>query len=211
MNDNNTTTDFEAMGREFLAFVAKNEKELKKALQKNVTYNDMYFEDCFSDAVLKVYDAITKKHVIIKDFKQYFYIACKWEYVLNDNRYKKLLEQNLREFFSNPRHDIIDEDSNEEERFNMILLLLSDIRKSLEETYGKEDTDLFFSYFRAKTQSFTASYRDFAISDRPADVRFVSEKIRRMRAHVFDVFDDFKFKLSQYLYYADDTEIEGQD
>ena len=67
-------------GKEFLDFVVKNEKRLKKNLMKNITYDENIFDDVFHDTILKVYETIVTKgdECNIKDYEQYFFIASKF-------------------------------------------------------------------------------------------------------------------------------------
>ena len=72
-------------GREFLCFIADNEAELKRAVRKNITYDPELFDDAFHTAIVKVYNAIESGRDVA-DFKQYFFITAKWEYINRDNR-----------------------------------------------------------------------------------------------------------------------------
>lgn len=71
-------------GREFLRFVAGHERELRRALRKNVTYDPEIFDDVFSATIVKVHDAIASGRDV-RDYRQYFFVAAKWEYINRDN------------------------------------------------------------------------------------------------------------------------------
>lgn len=71
-------------GREFLRFVVAHERELRRALRKNVTYDPEIFDDVFSDAIVKVHDAIASGRDV-GDYRQYFFVAAKFEYINRDN------------------------------------------------------------------------------------------------------------------------------
>lgn len=73
-----------ARGREFLRFVAAHQRELRRALRKNVTYDPEIFDDVFSAAIIKVHDAIASGREV-RDYRQYFFITAKWEYINRDN------------------------------------------------------------------------------------------------------------------------------
>lgn len=71
-------------GSEFLRFVAAHERELRRALRKNVTYDPEIFDDVFSGTIVKVHAAIAAGREV-RDFRQYFFIAAKFEYIHRDN------------------------------------------------------------------------------------------------------------------------------
>lgn len=73
-----------ARGREFLRFVAAHQRELRRALRKNVTYDPEIFDDVFSASIVKVHAAIVAGREV-RDFRQYFFIAAKFEYIHRDN------------------------------------------------------------------------------------------------------------------------------
>ena len=91
--------------QEFLEYVAKNEKRLKKNLRKNITYNEELFDDVFQDSIIKVYDSIMNG-TIIEDFEKYFFIASKFTYFNADNKNKRNIKQNDRDLLFNISHGL---------------------------------------------------------------------------------------------------------
>ena len=69
---------------EFLHFIATHRAELWRAVKKNITYDPDLFDDAMVAAVVKVYNAIESGRDVA-DFKQYFFMAAKWEYINTDN------------------------------------------------------------------------------------------------------------------------------
>ena len=72
----------EEHGREFLKYVGDNIERLKHNLRKNITYDEDIFDDVIQDSIIKVYNAIMNG-TRIDDFEQYFFIASKFEYILD--------------------------------------------------------------------------------------------------------------------------------
>lgn len=139
----------EEKAKEFLEYIAKNEKELKRCLAKNVTYDKDIFDDVFADTIIKVYNTIVKNGTEIDNFKHYFYTALKWEYVLQDNRHKKYKNNQVRDYFDN--NDIIEETEDKEESFYNVVDTLEAIKSHISEKYGEWYTAVFFEYYGEKT------------------------------------------------------------
>ncbi len=149
----------EEHGQEFLQFVAKNEARLKKNLRKNITYNENIFDDVFQSTIIKVYDRIMKG-TVIKDFEQYFFIASKFEYINEDNKVKKRLKVEDREF--EPDDDRFAEEDNgwkiKEERNERINNLFKFLSKRLNEVFSPAEADIFLIYYRLKSEKAGISY-----------------------------------------------------
>ena len=150
----------EEHGQEFLQFVADNEARLKKNLRKNITYNPEIFDDVFQDTIIKVYDRIMKG-TVIKDFEQYFFIASKFQYINEDNKVKKRLKVEDREF--EPDDDRFAEDDNawkiKEERNDNINELFKFLSKRLNEAFTPAEADIFLIYYRLKSEKAGISYK----------------------------------------------------
>lgn len=150
----------EEHGQEFLQYVAKNEKRLKKNLRKNITFNENIFNDVFQNAILKVYDRIMKG-TVIKDFEQYFFIASKFEYINEDNKVKKRLKVEDREIDTDD--DRFAEDDNawkiKEERNENINELFRFLSKRLNEVFTPAESDIFLIYYRLKSEKAGISYK----------------------------------------------------
>lgn len=150
----------EEHGQEFLQYVAKNEKRLKKNLRKNITFNENIFNDVFQNAILKVYDRIMKG-TVIKDFEQYFFIASKFEYINEDNKVKKRLKVEDREIDTDD--DRFAEEDNgwkiKEERNENINELFRFLSKRLNEVFTPAESDIFLIYYRLKSEKAGISYK----------------------------------------------------
>lgn len=149
----------EEKARDFLNYVATNEKELKYILAKNVTYDKDIFDDVFNDTIIKVYNSILKNGTEVSDYKNYFFTSLKWTYVLADNRNKKYKNSSVRDYFDN--NDIIIEEETEEERFEKIVDTIEIIKNEIKEKYGEWYTTVFFEYYTCKATE-GCSYKKLA-------------------------------------------------
>lgn len=150
----------EEKARDFLNYVAKNEKELKYILAKNVTYDKDMFDDVFNDTIIKVYNSILKNGTEVSDYKNYFFTSLKWTYVLADNRNKKYKNSSVRDYFEN--NDIaVEEETDEDERFDKIVETIEVIRNEIKDKYGEWYTTVFFEYYTCKATE-GCSYKKLA-------------------------------------------------
>lgn len=149
----------EEKAQDFLNYVAKNEKELKYILAKNITYDKDIFDDVFNDTIIKVYNSIMKNGTDVSDYKNYFFTSLKWTYVLADNRNKKYKNNSIRDYFDN--NDILEEVSEEEEHFESIVETIEILRNEIKEKYGEWHTTVFFEYYNCKVTE-GCSYKKLA-------------------------------------------------
>ena len=149
----------EEKARDFLNYVAKNEKELKYILAKNVTYDKDIFDDVFNDTIIKVYNSILKNGTDVSDYKNYFFISMKWQYILQQNRHTKYKNSSVRDYFYN--NDLIQEETEEEERFEKIVDTIEIIKNEIKEKYGEWYTTVFFEYYTCKATE-GCSYKKLA-------------------------------------------------
>lgn len=139
----------EQKAQDFLNYIAKNEHVLKTALAKNITYDKDIFDDVFNDTIIKVYNSILKNGTDVTDYKNYFFISLKWQYVLQFNRNKSYNCKIVRDWFDN--NDILEEDNDEEQRFDNIVETIEFIRERITEVYGEWYATVFFEYYTMKT------------------------------------------------------------
>lgn len=143
------TATNEEKANEFLEYVSQNMELLKNNLKKNITYNEDIFDDSFNETILKIYESILKNGTNIKDYKHYFYISSKWNYILNQDRYERDLKRNIRNYFIS--HDKNNENEIEKEEIKEnIKSILKALKEILYENFSKEDIDLFFVMYENK-------------------------------------------------------------
>lgn len=206
----------EQHAQEFLEYVAKNEKRLKKNLRKNITYDPNIFDDVFQDSILKVYDSIMNG-TVIEDFEKYFFIASKFSYFNADNKNKRNIKQNDRDLlwnishgFENNRGDIsedakrvIDEiavEDNEwekkEDKNENINKLFKFISEKLNKVFSPAECDIYLIYFRLKSEKSGVSYEKMAkITGRSFSE--ISQIIQKLKKYVKndEEINDYKKKL----------------
>lgn len=170
--------------REFLDYVARNEKRLKHNLRKNITYDSDIFHEAFQNAVLKCYNSICKNNTQIEDYEDYFFIASKFEYILLDNRKKR--DTNRKEALS-VLSDRVDESDTEEdnERAQKYRKEYEELRDRLLRTFTETEVNIFFNYYMSKINSERMSYEtigeEFGVSAR--EVADIITKIQRNLNH----------------------------
>lgn len=172
----------EEHAKEFLEYVAKNEKRLKKNLRKNITYNEDIFDDVFQDSIIKVHDSIMNG-TRIDDFEKYFFIASKFSYFNADNKNKRDIKQNDKDIlwkishgYENNKGDISedakrlidelviedDEWKKKEEKNENINKLFQFISNRLNEVFSPAECDIYLIYFRLKSEKAGVSYQKMA-------------------------------------------------
>lgn len=193
----------EEHGREFLEYVAKNEKRLKKNLRKNITYNENIFDDAYQEAILKVHSAIMNG-TRIDDFEQYFFIASKFCYINEQNKERKKQENSDRDILWNISHgyetnrndvsndakriieSITVEDDEwriQEERNDRINELMKYLSRKLNEVFSPAETDIFLIYYRLKSEKAGVSYKKMAkITGRSFSE--ISQIIQKIKAYI---------------------------
>lgn len=172
----------EQHAQEFLEYVAKNEKRLKRNLRKNITYDPYIFDDVFQDSILKVYDSIMNG-TVIEDFEKYFFIASKFSYFNADNKNKRNIKQNDRDLLWNISHglennrgdisedakrvidEIVTEDNEwekKEDKNENINKLFKFISEKLNKVFSPAECDIYLIYFRLKSEKSGVSYEKMA-------------------------------------------------
>lgn len=189
----------EEHGQEFLEYVAKNEKRLKRNLRKNITYNPNIFDDVYQDTILKVHNRIMNgEH--IDDFEKYFFIASKFHYINEDNKVKKRLKSDDNDFLYKISHgyeidcntpearryqEILIEDNEswevKEEKNNKINELFKYLAERLNEVFPPNETDIFLIYYRLKSEKAGISYKKLSkITEIPLkEITQIIQKIKK--------------------------------
>lgn len=173
---------------EFLIFVAKNEKRLKKNLRKNITFDNDLFDDVYSESILKCYETIKKKNLDIEDFERYFFIASKFNYINTQNkirRRKKITAPideayNLCEF--DREFELHDEPAD--------IKKVNRLKSVLSEVFGVDAASLFMLYYTMKTTGGT-NYKEVAdeanktVDEVSATIRTIKEYIQKNRNAIY--------------------------
>lgn len=125
--------------------MAAHESELRRALRKNVTYDPEIFDDVFAAATVKVHDAIAAGREV-RDYRQYFFIAAKWEYIRIDNGRRRGLHRKqpltAAEGIADPLHPTAD-----------MRPLLTAIRRRVARVFGRRVRLQYERYRQGETFS----------------------------------------------------------
>lgn len=132
---------------EFLQYVAQNTPRLKKNLRKNITMDYELFEDIFSDTIVKCYDSICRKNLIVEDFERFFFIAGKFNYIQAQNKKRKL--QSRRIDIEEYKETEIPEFDFEEEKPE-VPVKYSEMENAITEYFGEKRKRLFLEYFNCR-------------------------------------------------------------
>lgn len=185
------------LATEFLEYVAKNEKELKAAVKKNITNDQEVFDDSFSETIIKIYNSIIKNGTEIKDLKQYFFLAFKFTFIYRQNKKRKQEAQTVRDFFDD---SIFEENiENSEERFNDITQALANIKQEIQNKYGEFYTEVFFDYYTLKANQHI-SYKKLA-AEKGVSTRRIAEIINTIKDYIALSDDIQKYKSIFYEEY----------
>lgn len=185
----------EKKAQKFLNYIADNLPELKKALKKNITFNEDLFDDVISESIIKIYNSILRNGTEIEDYKQYFFIVSKFTYIYYDNRNKKNDTIEIRNLFDGG-FDVCDDDTDKEEIFDKTLTALKQIRNYLNNEFGEMKTKIYMSYMGKRTEGRT-SYKD--ISEKfQIPLKEVSSTINEIKKHLNDCDEMKKIKKKYY-------------
>lgn len=187
---------------DFLQFIADNDKQLRQAVKKNITYDEELFEDVFSDTVIKCYDKIIEGHEI-EDFKNYFFIACKFNYINAQAKKRKMMKQSDRDILFNISHGLektngsltddgkrlvdkitdTDDYTLIEERNDNINQLINFMVEKLNEVFTPAECDIFILYFKLKCGKHKISYKKLS-KITGISVKDISNIIQKIKAWV---------------------------
>lgn len=183
-NKEQAHTTPEEKGAKFLQWIADNEKEMRKALRKNCTYDDEIFDDVFSEAIINVHSTIVKNDREVDNIKNYFFLALKWQYQMRQNQHRKRGKEAVRDYWQN--HTITDTAEDEEAKDADINNALQMMREVLTEQYGERWTEIFFVYWDGRSKNNT-SYQ--AIADKfgiTGSIEPLKSQLQKMRAYVVE-------------------------
>lgn len=143
--------------KDFFDYLVKNEKEMKKALKKNVTYDEEVYEDAWGNAIIKVAEYIDKGNTV-NDFKNFFFITAKWEYI----RLQKLKRaKDKRDVTLSEAWHKYDDDNNEQ-YYQNINKIFDFVVEKVNEEFSSRQADIYAIYTRLKSTSQKVSYEKLA-------------------------------------------------
>lgn len=195
--------DKEKHKNDFFQYIIENEKELQKALKKNITYDPDIFDDVTADTIIRLAEYIMNKEMQIRDFKSLFFMAAKRQYIAEQNKKRNRVKQDIPNFI-----DIITEGSKntsfdsrdisylrnltddsegrwiiQEEKANRINEFYNWLQERLNDEFLPVEADIFIFYYRLKSNKTGVSYKKLAkILDVP--VKFITDTIVKIKKYI---------------------------
>lgn len=186
---------------DFFKYIIDNEKELQKALKKNITYDPDIFDDVTCNTIVRIAEYIMKNEIRIDNFKYFFFICAKREYIAEQNKKRGITNNSNRDFFDNifnglekreKQEDLDiyysmlnnDEDIMAEEiKADKVHKLFEYLEKKLNETFLPDEADIFLIYFRLKSEKKGISYKKMAmLTDK--DLKYITNVIKKIKKYI---------------------------
>lgn len=179
----------------FYNYIINNENQIKYEVKKNITYEPELFEEAYSDTIVKVANAILVNHKVIDDFRFYFFISFKQNYIQMQNKKRKYDKINVYDCDLSDMTDDNDYDEREE-RCNRINILFNFICERLEEVFNSNEVDIYVIYYKLKSGKNRISYEK--MSDiMNVDVKYITKVIQKIKRFIKEdnIINDKKEKI----------------
>ena len=186
---------------DFFKYVIENKRELQKSLRKNITYDPDIFDDVTCNTITRIAEYIVKNGVKINNFKFFFFIAAKREYIAEQNKKRGLTNNSNRDFFDNIFNGLEKREKQEdldlyysmlnneedimfqEEKANKVHELFQYLEKKLNEAFPPDEADIFLIYFRLKSEKKGISYKKMALlTDK--DLKYITNVIKKIKKYI---------------------------
>ena len=193
--------DKEKHKNDFFKYIIDNEKELQKALKKNITYDPDIFDDVTCNTIVRIAEYIMKNEIRIDNFKYFFFICAKREYIAEQNKKRGLTNSSNRDFFDNIfnglekrekqedldiYYSMLNNDEDimvEETKADKVHRLFEYLEKKLNETFLPDEADIFLIYFRLKSEKKGISYKKMAmLTDK--DLKYITNVIKKIKKYI---------------------------
>lgn len=188
---------------EFFQYIIANEKELKKALKKNITMDDDLFDDVTADTICRIGEYIMNKGMKVDSFKNLFFLAAKRQYISEQNKKRKRQQQSSGDFFEmlfdgdtkkrQQQKDIdylnglvddsIERINLQEERAKRINEFYKWLNDELNKHFLPVEVDIFIIYYRLKSEKNGVSYKKLA-NILKVPVKFITDTIVKIKKYV---------------------------
>lgn len=186
---------------DFFKYIIENEKELQKALKKNITYDPDIFDDVTCNTIVRIAEYIMKNEIRIDNFKYFFFICAKREYIAEQNKKRGITNNSNRDFFDNIfnglekrekqedldiYYSMLNNDEDimvEETKADKVHRLFEYLEKKLNETFLPDEADIFLIYFRLKSEKKGISYKKMAmLTDK--DLKYITNVIKKIKKYI---------------------------
>lgn len=186
---------------DFFKYIIDNEKELQKALRKNITYDPDIFDDVTCNTIVRIAEYIMKNEIRINNFKYFFFICAKREYIAEQNKKRGLTNNSNRDFFDNifnglekreKKEDLDiyysmlnndDEVLAEEVKSDKVHRLFQYLENKLNEAFPPDECDIFLIYFRLKSEKKGISYKKMALLV-DKDLKYITNVIKKIKKYI---------------------------
>ena len=172
---------YEKHCNDFYQYIIRNEKQLKQEVRKNITYEEELFDEAYSDTIVKVANAILVNHKVIEDFRYYFFISFKQNFIQLQNKKRKI--DKLKTYGYKECEGLIIEDYDNEERYDRIKILFKWLSDYLEEHFPPNEVDIYIVYYFLKVGKNRVSYKKMAeIYD--VELKYITNVIQNIKRFV---------------------------
>ena len=188
---------------EFFSYVAQNQDELRRCLRKNITFDGDIFDDVTANTVIRIAEYIMRNDIRIDNFKNFFFIAAKREYIMQQNKIRQADASTDHCLIEDFKTDMIDDDGNDEEFAIRIHRLVRSLDEILQKHFSSLEVDIFLIYYRLKSEKRSISYKKMA-SMLGLSNKFVTNTLKKIKAFVKT--DAEINELKKNILYGDDDD-----
>ena len=172
---------YEKHCNDFYQYIIRNETQLKQEVRKNITYEEELFDEAYSDTIVKVANAILVNHKVIEDFRYYFFISFKQNFIQLQNKKRKI--DKLKTYGFKDCEGLIIENFDNEERYERIRILFKWLADYLEQHFPPNEVDIYIVYYFLKVGKNRVSYQKMAdIYD--VELKYITNVIQNIKRFV---------------------------
>ena len=194
---------YEKHCNDFYQYIIRNEKQLKQEVRKNITYEEELFDEAYSDTIVKVANAILVNHKIIEDFRYYFFISFKQNFIQLQNKKRKI--DKMKTYGYKDCEGLIIEDFDNEERYERIRILFKWLADYLEQHFPPNEVDIYIVYYFLKVGKNRVSYQKMAdIYD--VELKYITNVIQNIKRFVKN--DEIIIKKKEEILYGTDFDFD---
>lgn len=194
---------YEKHCNDFYQYIIRNEKQLKQEVRKNITYEEELFDEAYSDTIVKVANAILVNHKVIEDFRYYFFISFKQNFIQLQNKKRKI--DKLKTYGYKDCEGLIIENYDNEERYERIRILFKWLSDYLEEHFPPNEVDIYIVYYFLKVGKNRVSYKKMAdIYD--VELKYITNVIQNIKRFVKN--DEIINKKKEEILYGTDFDFD---
>lgn len=194
---------YEKHCNDFYQYIIRNEKQLKQEVRKNITYEEELFDEAYSDTIVKVANAILVNHKIIEDFRYYFFISFKQNFIQLQNKKRKI--DKMKTYGFKDCEGLIIENFDNEERYERIRILFKWLADYLEQHFPPNEVDIYIVYYFLKVGKNRVSYQKMAdIYD--VELKYITNVIQNIKRFVKN--DKIIIKKKEEILYGTDFDFD---